>query len=66
MGLSEASPFVRLLMEIGSIQGVLFSKLIALLLGAYCVWRRRTRVIHWINYWYAALVIWNLGLIVTR
>ena len=25
MGLSEASPFVRLLMEIGSIQGVLFS-----------------------------------------
>ena len=65
LGLSEASPFVRILMEVGPVEGVLFSKAIALMLGAYCVWRGRFHVIHWINYWYAALVIWNLALIVT-
>ena len=66
MGLAEASPFVRLLMHSGPLAGVLASKVVALLLGAMCVWRRRYQVIHLINYWYAALVIWNLSLIMTR
>lgn len=64
MGLSEASPFIQFLMRIGPLEGVLFSKAVALLLGAYCVWRGKYHVIHWINYWYAALVVWNLALIV--
>jgi hypothetical protein len=66
VGLAEASPFVRLLMHTGPLSGVLASKAVALLLGGVCVWRRRYQVIHLINYWYAALVIWNLSLIVTR
>ena len=66
MGLAEASPFVRLLMRSGTLAGVLGSKALALLLGAFCVWRRRYHVIHLINYWYAALVIWNLTMIMTR
>ena len=66
MGLAEASPFVRLLMHWGPLAGVLGSKAVALLLGAVCVWRGRYHVIHLINYWYAALVIWNLTLIATR
>jgi Domain of unknown function (DUF5658) len=66
LGLAEASPFVRLLMHSGPLAGVLASKLVALLLGAFCVWRRRPQVIHLINYWYAALVVWNLSLIMTR
>jgi len=45
---------------------VLASKAVALALGAVCVWRGRYQVIHLINYWYAALVIWNLALITTR
>ena len=65
-GLAEASPFVRLLMQSGPLAGVLASKAVALLLGAVCVWTRRYHVIHLINYWYAALVVWNLSLIVTR
>ena len=65
-GLGEASPFIQFLMQIGPMTGVLCSKLVALLLGAYCVWRGRYQVIHLINYWYAALVIWNLALIMTR
>ncbi|MEQ1885390.1 MAG: DUF5658 family protein [Bryobacteraceae bacterium] len=65
-GLGEASPFVQFLMQMGPMAGVLASKAVALLLGAYCVWRGRFQVIHWINYWYAALVIWNLALILSR
>ena len=66
VGLAEASPFVRLLMHSGPLAGVLASKAVALLLGAICVWNRRYQVIHHINYWYAALVVWNLSLIITR
>jgi hypothetical protein len=66
LGLAEASPFVRLLMHWGPLTGVLVSKAVALGLGAVCVRRRRYQVIHIINYWYAALVIWNLTLISTR
>jgi Domain of unknown function (DUF5658) len=66
LGLAEGSPFVRLLMHWGPLAGVLASKAVALGLGALCVWRRRYHVIHLINYWYAALAIWNLTLIVTR
>lgn len=65
-GLGEASPFIRVLMHAGPIQGVVLSKLGALALGAFCVWRRRFNVIHLINYWYAALVLWNLALIITH
>jgi hypothetical protein len=66
VGLVEASPFVRLLMHSGPLAGVMMSKVVALLLGAICVWRRRYQVIHLINYWYAGLAVWNLSLIVTR
>ena len=65
LGLGEASPFVRALMHWGPLTGVLASKAVALGLGAVCVWRRRYQVIHLINYWYAALVVWNLALITT-
>lgn len=63
LGFDEASPFVRLLMEWGPMEGLLASKVIALLLGAFCVWSRRFGVIRLINYWFAALVSWNVALI---
>ncbi|HUQ90589.1 MAG TPA: DUF5658 family protein [Bryobacteraceae bacterium] len=63
IGLGEASPFIRQLMRFGPHAGLLGSKVIAVLLGALCVWKRRLRVIKMINYWYAALVVWNLQLI---
>src|SRR5437870_4234957 len=65
-GLSEASPFIQLLMHFGPLTGLLGSKLLACALGGFCVWRGRFHVIQWINYWYAALVIWNLTLILSR
>jgi hypothetical protein len=64
VGLSEASPFIRALMHFGPLAGLFASKLLAVVLGGYCVWRGRFRLIEILNYWYAALVVWNLALIV--
>ena len=66
IGLAETSPFVRLLMGLGPMAGLLVSKVAALLLGGFCVWSGRRHLIHLINYWYAALVIWNLALTLSR
>ena len=66
IGLSEASPFIRMLMGLGPMAAVLGSKVVALGLGAVCVWSGRMHVIKLINYWYAALVVWNLVLILSR
>lgn len=62
-GAQEASPFIRILMHGGPIAGLVAAKVVAFLLAGICVWARRSRVIDWINYWYAALVIWNLRII---
>jgi Domain of unknown function (DUF5658) len=60
LGASEASPFIRLLMNAGPMAGVLASKLLALALGGACVYFRRRHLLRWASYWYAALVMWNL------
>jgi hypothetical protein len=65
-GLGEASPFIQFLMRAGPLAGLLASKVVAVGLGALCVWRRRFSVILIINYWYAGLVVWNLALILSR
>jgi hypothetical protein len=60
LGAAEASPFVRMLMHAGTLSGVLASKVLALGIGAVCVYTNRSHVIRWISYWYGVLVIWNL------
>jgi len=63
-GLTEASPFVRFLVQFGPMTGLFASKAIAIMLAGFCVWSGRYQVIRYINYWYAALVLWNVALIV--
>lgn len=65
LGASEASPFVRALMEFGQTPGLLLSKLIAIGLGGLCIWVQRAHLIRWICYWYAGLVVWNLGVLLS-
>jgi hypothetical protein len=60
LGNTEASPFVRLLIRFGPVTGLALSKLVAIGLAAVCYAFKRTPLIRIINYWYAALVIWNL------
>jgi len=63
LGLTEASPFIRHLMQFGPAAGLALSKLVAFSLAGLCVWLNRRHVVRWINYWYAALVVWNMALI---
>jgi len=63
IGLAEASPFIRALMEMGPTTGLLISKLVAFALGGVCIWLNKRHVVKWINYWYAGLVVWNICLI---
>jgi hypothetical protein len=60
MGAGEASPFIRMLMQAGPATGVAISKLIALGLGGLCVYLKKQHLIRWATYWYGALVVWNL------
>jgi hypothetical protein len=63
LGLGEASPFIRSLMHLGPSAGLAASKLVAFALCGLCVWLNKRHVVRWINYWYAALVFWNMSLI---
>jgi len=60
LGAAEGSPFVRLLMQSSPAFGIAASKILALALGAYCVYTRRLRLIRLASYWYGGLVAWNL------
>ena len=60
LGAVEASPFVRLLMHAGPAIGLTVSKVLALGLGAFCVYTRRFALIRLASYWYGGLVAWNL------
>ncbi len=63
LGAGEVSPFIRFLIHMGPAVGVGLSKLLALTLGGVCIWLKKERIIGWINYWYAGLVVWNLCII---
>ena len=60
MGAGEASPFIRMLMQAGPATGVAISKLIALGLAGLCIYLKKQHLIRWATYWYGALVVWNL------
>lgn len=61
LGAGEASPFIaKLILALGPVMGVAASKGIALAIAALCIGIGRSRLVLWANYWYAALVVWNL------
>jgi hypothetical protein len=42
------------------VAGLAVSKLLAVVLVLVCYRMQRASLIRWINYWYAALIVWNL------
>lgn len=60
LGNTEASPFIRLLIQWGPVTGLIVSKLFAVACLSACILLKRWEFIRWINYWYSALVLWNL------
>jgi len=64
LGASEASPFiVQLIHHTSPAIGVAASKLVGVGIGALCIATHRGRLVSWVNYWYAGLIIWNLATI---
>jgi len=66
LGATEASPFIAKLIHVSSpALGVLASKAVGLALAGVCVATNRVRLLTWANYWYAALIVWNLSMILS-
>jgi hypothetical protein len=63
MGAREGSVFLGRLMRAGPLGALLIAKIIAVLLVAIALKFKRPRVVVFLNYWLAAVVSWNLGVI---
>ena len=64
MGAQEASVFVGRLLQLSPIVGLIIPKLFALFLVIAAIRFKRSRLIVFLNYWFAAVVTWNLAMIV--
>jgi hypothetical protein len=64
LGASEASPFIAKLIHASSPAiGVAASKVVGIGIGGLCVFLNRARLVNWINYWYAGVIVWNMLII---
>lgn len=64
LGAGEMSPFiVKLIHATSPAMGVAASKVVGLAIGGICLAMNRARIVAWINYWYAGIVVWNLCMI---
>jgi hypothetical protein len=64
LGAAELSPFIgKLIHATSPVMGVAASKVIGLGIGGLCLATNRARIVGWINYWYAGIVVWNLSII---
>ena len=63
MGAAESSAFLGKLMSVGPVAALLISKIIAVMLVAIAMKVRRPRIVVFLNFWFAAVVSWNLGII---
>lgn len=59
-GAHEGSTYVGHLLQAGPLTGLLISKILAAGLAAIAVFIHRKRVLVFLNYWFAAVVAWNL------
>src|SRR5664279_2225188 len=63
VGAQESSVFLGRLMRAGPVAALLIAKIIAVLLVAVAMKFRRPRVVVFLNYWFAVVVSWNLGVL---
>ncbi len=61
LGGIEVSPYARWLTALGPATGIALVKLTGLAVAFVCIRFHKERVICWANYYFAALVVWNLG-----
>jgi hypothetical protein len=63
LGASESSVFIAGLMRMGPFQALLVSKILAVFLVAAALKLQRPRLVVFLNFWFAAVVTWNLAMI---
>lgn len=63
LGAQEGSVFLGRLMRAGPLAALLIGKIIAVLLVAIAMRFKRPRVVVFLNYWLAAVVTWNLAIL---
>lgn len=63
VGASESSPFIARLVQFGPVTGLLVSKLVATSLAGMALLSRRERLVRFVNFWFVAVVGWNLVVI---
>jgi len=63
MGAEESSAFLGKLMSVGPVAALLIAKIIAVLLVAIAMKVKRPRIVVFLNFWFAAIVSWNLVII---
>jgi len=63
LGASESSVFIAGLMRLGPFQALLLSKIFAVFLVAAALKFQRPRLVVFLNFWFAAVVTWNLAMI---
>ena len=60
VGASEGSLYIGRLMQVTPLGGLLASKVMALALACAAYVFRRQRLLVFVNFWFAAVVTWNL------
>jgi hypothetical protein len=60
LGNTEASPVVRMMVHWGPFTGLVLSKILAVSLATTCLLLHKRKLILLINYWYGAVIVWNL------
>ena len=60
LGASESSLFISRLMRLGVVEALVISKLFAIILASAAIGYKRGRVVVFLNYWFGAVVGWNL------
>ncbi|MGA2739625.1 MAG: DUF5658 family protein [Bryobacteraceae bacterium] len=60
LGAHEGSTFIGHLLQTGPLTGLIISKILAAGLAAFAVFLNRKRVLVFLNFWFAAVVAWNL------
>jgi hypothetical protein len=63
LGAQEGSPFIQVLIRMGPVTGLVSCKLVAAIVVAACFLAGKPHLVRWINYWYAALILWNVCII---
>lgn len=60
VGAHEGSSFIGKLLSTGPLSGLVVSKILAAGLAAFAVFLNRKRVLVFLNFWFAAVITWNL------